>query len=89
MIRIIERRSRHRSCQLSTKPGTSSVEGLPDVDETVKPADLLAVAEVLNGTLDAFLSPEEGEEKRKFFGFDRVDVGLGPLRLGLGRGRDA
>ena len=25
MIRIIERRSRHRSCQLSTKPGTSSV----------------------------------------------------------------
>jgi Transposase IS66 family len=29
MIRIIERRSRHRSCQLSTKPGTSS-----NIDET-------------------------------------------------------
>ena len=29
MIRIIERRSRHRSCQLSTKPGTSSAAGVP------------------------------------------------------------
>jgi len=64
------------------------VEDLPDIDETVKPADLLAIAEVMNGTLDAFLSPEEGEEKRRFFSFDRVDVGVGPLRLGLGRGRD-
>ncbi len=58
----------------------------PEIDETAKPADLLVIAEVMNGTLDAFLSPEEGEEKRRFFGFDRVDVGLGPLRVGLGHG---
>lgn len=65
------------------------VEELPEIDETATAADLLAIAEVMNGTLDAFLSPEEGEEKRRFFGFDRVDVGVGPVRLGLGRGRDA
>jgi hypothetical protein len=66
----------------------SCVNEFPEIDEAAKPADLLVIAEVMNGTLDAFLSPEEGEEKRKFFGFDRVDVGLGPLRVGLGRGPD-
>ena len=45
-------------------------EGCPDIAETAEAADLLVIAEVMNGTLDAFLSPEEGEEKRRFFGFN-------------------
>jgi hypothetical protein len=61
------------------------VDGLPEIDESSSPVDLLAHAEVLNETLNAFLSPEEGEEKRRFFGFDQVALGFGPLSVGLGR----
>ena len=44
MIRIIERRSRHRSCQLSTKPGTSSIQGPSE--------DILALDEALTRLAD-------------------------------------
>ena len=61
------------------------MDGLPSIDKSASTADLLIYAEVLNETLNSFLSPEEGEEKRKFFGFDQVNLGLGPLSIGLGR----
>jgi hypothetical protein len=61
------------------------VEGLPEMDGSASPVDLLTYTEILNETLNAFLSPEEGEEKRRFFGFDQFAIGVGPLSLGLGR----
>jgi hypothetical protein len=60
------------------------VDSLPEIN-VASPAELLAHAEVLNETPNAFLSPEEGEEKRKVFGFDRVALAFGPLRVGWGR----
>ena len=61
-----------------------AVEVLPEVIESSSAAELLVLAEVLNETLNAFLKPEEGEEKRKIFGFDRLTLGVGPLSVGLG-----
>lgn len=61
------------------------VDGLPEVGESISSVDMLTYAEILNETLNAFLSPEEGEEKRRFFGLDQVAVGLGPFSVGFGR----
>ena len=61
------------------------VEGLPEISGDVTLVDMLVYSEVLNETLNAFLNPEEGEEKRRFFGFNQVEFGVGPLSVGLGR----
>ena len=50
-----------------------SVEGLPDIDETTAPVDVLMLIEVLRSTLLAFLSHEEIEERRSVFGFAPPD----------------
>ena len=63
-----------RSDMLSIVSGRC-VDGLPEIDDTCSPADLLVHAEVLNETLNAFLSPDEGEEKRRVFGFGQVPSG--------------
>lgn len=65
------------------------VDNLPEIGESATAVDLLAHTEVMNETLNAFLSPEEGEEKRRFFGFDQVAFGIGPLSVGLGHQRRA
>ena len=49
------------------------VEGLPDIDETTAPVDVLMLIEVLRSTLLAFLSPEEIDERRTVFGFGPQD----------------
>jgi hypothetical protein len=61
------------------------VEDLPQISGDTKSGDMLVYAELLNETLNAFLNPEEGEEKRRFFGFNQVEFGVGPLSVGLGR----
>ena len=41
------------------------------MDDILNSIGLLAYAEVLNGTLYSFLTPEEGDEKRRSIGFDQ------------------
>jgi hypothetical protein len=41
------------------------------MDDILNSMGLLAYAEVLNETLYSFLTPEEGDEKRRSIGFDQ------------------
>jgi hypothetical protein len=47
----------------------STVELIPDVTDESSPADVLVAAEILRVSMIAFLTPEEAEEQRGFFGF--------------------
>jgi hypothetical protein len=46
-----------------------TVELIPEVTDESSPADLLVTAELLRVSMIAFLTPEEAEEQRGFFGF--------------------
>jgi hypothetical protein len=52
------------------KSGTgTTVQHIPDVGDECSLADLIVIAELLRVSMIAFLTPEEADEQRGYFGF--------------------
>lgn len=51
----------------------TTVELIPQVTDDSTPSDLLVAAEILRVSMIAFLTPEEAEEQRGYFGFRRPE----------------